>query len=44
MDRQFDIPKKKAKKDLPPANDLESIGPDMASASDHDMDEAEEEF
>ena len=42
--RQFDIPKKKPKKDLPAANDLESNGPDMASGYDHDMDEAVEEF
>ena len=41
---QFDIPKKKPKKDLLAANDLESNGPDMASGNDHDMDEAEEEF
>ena len=41
---QFDIPKKKAKKDLPMANNLESNGPDMASGNDHDVDEAEEEF
>ena len=41
---QFEIPKNKVKKDLPLANDLETSGPDMASANDHDMDEAEEEF
>ena len=41
---QFDIPKKKPKKDLLAANNLESYGPDMASGNDHDVDEAEEEF
>ena len=35
--RQFDIPKKKPKKDLPATNDLESNGPDMASGNDHNV-------